>query len=124
MLIDFHARHLLRAGQAFFRSSEWTYDKAYARDLLWQAQRGVCICCTRRLMPNVRYPNSGDRSTVDHVWPQAFGGPDKLGNLVLLTHNCNARKHQRWPSRQEVEALRAINVQLGWVTPRMLYVNE
>lgn len=70
-------------------------------------------------MSRYRYERSGDRDTLDHVWPQAFRGPDKLGNLVLLTHKCNHRKGQRWPTKLEITRLKMVNARLGWPTPRL-----
>jgi 5-methylcytosine-specific restriction endonuclease McrA len=107
-----------------FRRAEWTYDRPAARHLLWQAQDGVCACCPTLLVPASRYPTHGDRATLDHVWPQAFDGPDKLGNLVLLAHKCNHSKHQRWPRREEVAVLHRINARLGWTAPNLPFIIE
>lgn len=83
---------------------------------------GVCACCDHRLMPRLRYPRCGDHDTFDHVWPQGFGGQDALGNLVLLTRNCNGRKGGRWPNEHQVEILSFVNRALGWPTPRIPYL--
>jgi 5-methylcytosine-specific restriction endonuclease McrA len=103
-----------------FLASEYTYQKHAVRELLWQAQGGVCACCDRRLVSRYRYPRSGDHDTLEHVQPRAFGGEDKLGNLVLLTRKCNMRKGQRWPTALEVERLQSINDRLGWPTPEIV----
>lgn len=111
------ARHLLRQGQRLLSEAEYTWAKIQVRPLLWAAQDGVCLCCDRKLVSHYRFPLSGDRDTIDHVWSKGTGGPDKLGNLALMTHNCNNRKGSRLPTQQEMEALQAINERLGWPTP-------
>lgn len=116
------ARQLLRAGRQLLLAGEWTYDRRHARQLLWEAQDGICACCDRLLLSRYRFPLSGDQDTLDHVWPQGFGGPDKLGNLVLLTRNCNNRKGGRWPTEQDVVMLAAVNRVLGWPTPRIPFL--
>jgi 5-methylcytosine-specific restriction endonuclease McrA len=100
--------------------SEWVYDKTFVREVLWPAQQGRCACCARVLTPHRRDPRSGDRDTIDHVLPQGHGGSDRLGNIVLLTHNCNARKAGRWPTPRLIANLIEINRVLGWRTPREL----
>lgn len=111
------ARALLRQGQRLLSEAEYTWAKAQVRTLLWEAQDGLCLCCERRLVSHHRRPRCGDRDTLDHVWPKGAGGPDKLGNLGLMTHNCNHRKGSRLPTRYEMEALQKINERLGWPTP-------
>lgn len=115
---DTSQRLLLRAGRRLRSLSEYTYAKADARVLLWQAQGDFCGCgCGRTLVSHLRFPRDGNRDTIDHVWPKAFGGPDKLGNLLLLTRVCNDEKGQRAPSPEQVAVLRAVNARLGWLTP-------
>lgn len=112
------ARGLLRAGQRLLAEGEWSYEPHHARQLLWEAQNGFCGCgCGRLLMSRFRHPNSGDMDTMDHVWPRAFHGPDKLGNLLLLTRNCNRRKDSRPPTLQQQALLAIVNARLGWPPP-------
>ena len=115
-------RQLLRAGQFLNSRGRFNYDPLHARQLLLEAQQGRCACCDRLLMSRWRYPRSGDRDSIDHVWPQGYGGPDCLGNLLLLTTNCNGRKGGRWPDVYQVEVLSCVNRALGWSTPRIPYL--
>lgn len=120
--LDREAQALLRQGKRLLREAEYTWTKPAARVLLWAAQDGRCYCgCGRVLVPHLRDPRSGDRDTLDHVWPLGAMGPDKLGNLALATHNCNERKGSRLPTEQEQEALRIINEKLGWPTPMFVW---
>lgn len=100
--------------------SEYTWAKPVVRDLLWAVQDGRCLCCERRLQPHLRYPRCGDRDTIDHVWPVGFGGPDRLGNVALMTNNCNNRKGSRLPTQLELDRLRDINRVLGWRMPAIV----
>lgn len=114
---DREAHALLRQGQRLLSEAEYTWTKHQARVLLWAAQDGRCYCCDRVLVPHLRDPRSGDRDTLDHVWPLGAQGPDKLGNLALAAHNCNERKGSRLPTEHEQEELSRINERLGWPTP-------
>lgn len=118
---ELEAQSLLRRGRRLLADAEYTWSKWQARNLLWEAQDGKCLCCGRVLMPHLRYPRSGDRDTLEHVWPKGVGGPDKLGNLALTTHNCNARKGSRLPTYGEIERLDEINRRLGWPTPLFIW---
>jgi 5-methylcytosine-specific restriction endonuclease McrA len=96
---------------------------------MWEAQTDLyapgvrCGCgCGRQLVSRKHFPSSGDRDTLDHVWPKAFGGPDSLGNLMLLTRNCNDRKAQARPSTEQIKLLEQINTRLGWPTPHELFI--
>lgn len=111
-------RSLLRAGRDLLAEGEWDYNPRAARHLLWEAQMGVCGCgCERVLMSRYRHPLSGDHDTIDHVWPIGFRGPDKLGNLMLLTRNCNGRKGSRPPTEVQLVLLDIVNAKLGWPAP-------
>lgn len=114
------ARLLRSAGLWLLSQGEWNYDAKHARVLLWDAQDGRCGCCGRALVPHLRQPRSGDRDTIDHVWPLGVYGPDKLGNILLLTANCNHRKGSRPPPDHLLDTLERVNAALGWPTPRML----
>lgn len=72
-------------------------------------------------MPHLRYPRSGDRDTLEHVWPKACGGPDTLGNIALATHNCNRRRGSRPPTLEDIRRLHAVNQRLGWPTPMFVW---
>lgn len=111
------ARGLYRAGRRLLWECEWTYDGHHARQLLWEAQGGICGCCDRLLLSRYRHPRSGDQDTIDHVWPRGFGGPDKLGNILLLTRNCNNRKGSRPPTARILATLERVNLALGWPAP-------
>lgn len=116
---ELEARSLLRRGQRLRFDAEYSWAKWQARILLWEAQDGRCLCCDRLLLPHLRYPRSGDRDTLEHVWPKSAGGPDRLGNIVLATYNCNNRKGSRMPTPDEVQRLDEINRKLGWFTPML-----
>lgn len=60
------------------------------------AQGGRCFYCGETM---------GAKSTFDHVIPQAFGGTDDPGNIVLAHRRCNALKGDRLPSAEEIERL-------------------
>lgn len=113
----FDARRLLRAGQTMLRNFEHDWHKHHVRELLWEAQDGLCLCCETRLQSRYRHPRDGDRDTIDHVYPKGPGGNDKLGNLALMHHKCNAKKAQRPPTPGEVSRLLDINLKLGWPNP-------
>lgn len=107
---------------------EYVYSNNGARILLWQAQTDLydtgirCGCgCGRPIVPRKRLPRDGCRDTLDHVWPKNLGGPDKLGNLMLLTRICNDRKAAFPPSEYQVELLKRVNRRLGWPTPYDLF---
>ncbi|HYD98564.1 MAG TPA: HNH endonuclease [Alphaproteobacteria bacterium] len=69
------------------------------RDLLLRleiAQGGRCFYCAEPV---------GAKATFDHVIPQAFGGTDDPGNIVLAHRRCNQRKGDRLPTGEEIERL-------------------
>lgn len=99
------------------RSFEHEWHKHHVRELLWEAQDGLCLCCGTRLHSRYRYPTDGDRDTIDHVWPKTGGGVDRLGNLALMHFKCNHRKDCRLPTAAEVERLKLVNARLGWPLP-------
>lgn len=110
----FAEARLRRAGERFLRSCEHNYAKHGVRELLWEAQEGRCICCGERMVSRYRFPNSGDRDTIDHIRPLGAGGADAVGNLALMRHVCNARKASKFPGRLLLNRLWQINERLGW----------
>jgi len=105
---------LLRAGQRMLRRCEHGWSPRDVRILLWEAQDGQCLACNLRMTSRLRFPNDGDRDTVDHVHPMGKFGADQLGNLALMHYKCNHRKANRLPTTEEVERLRIVNLKLGW----------
>lgn len=51
------------------------------RAFVFKRDGGKCLCC-----------GSGKRLTLDHVIPEALGGPTEAWNLQLLCYDCNQRK--------------------------------
>ena len=62
-------------------------DKAIAKEILYEAQAGICNGCDA-------YMRSVDL-TIDHLIPQAQGGDDNLDNLQLLCYRCNNWKRTK-----------------------------
>lgn len=46
-----------------------------------------CPVCRRRTHAQARDP--GQRPTIDHIIPKAWGGRDLVGNRRMLCHRCN-----------------------------------
>ncbi len=59
-------------------------------------QGGRCFYCDHPL---------GAKATFDHVIPQAYGGVDAPGNVVLAHRRCNQIKGDRLPTAEEVDRL-------------------
>ncbi|HYG87748.1 MAG TPA: HNH endonuclease [Azospirillum sp.] len=59
-------------------------------------QGGRCFYCGEPV---------GVKATFDHVIPQAYGGVDEPGNIVLAHRRCNQLKGDRLPTAEEVERL-------------------
>ncbi|MGQ9365717.1 HNH endonuclease [Azospirillum sp. ST 5-10] len=60
------------------------------------AQGGRCFYCGEPV---------GRQATFDHLIPQAYGGVDSPGNVVLAHRRCNQKKGDRLPTPEEVERL-------------------
>lgn len=64
-----------------------------------EAQRFMCIGCGKPLNRSKRLnPNSRDAMTIDHVISQSAGGPDRLGNVLVMHMKCNSAKGDRRPT--------------------------
>ncbi|PWC42081.1 HNH endonuclease [Azospirillum sp. TSO22-1] len=68
-----------------------TRDDAQLMDVL---QGGCCFYCGEP---------AGAKATFDHVVPQAYGGVNEPGNVVLAHRRCNQLKGDRLPTPEEVE---------------------
>lgn len=68
-----------------------TRDDAQLMDIL---QGGRCFYCGEPV---------GAKATFDHVIPQAYGGADVAGNIVLAHRRCNQSKGDRLPTPEEVD---------------------
>lgn len=116
-VVDRELASLRKQGLWLLREAEFTWKKSQVRPLLWAAQKGICYCgCGRVLVSHYRDCRSGDRDTIDHVWPTGRGGADALGNIALATHNCNDRKGSRMPTKEQLKSLERINLTLSWPT--------
>jgi 5-methylcytosine-specific restriction endonuclease McrA len=75
--------HLLQnpevAGVAYQRGEVFGWE---VRSYLLEKFRRRCVYCGRTNQP----------FEIDHVMPQARGGSDRVSNLVLSCHDCNAKK--------------------------------
>jgi hypothetical protein len=58
-------------------------ERRYLRPLM-KRQDGRCFYCLRDLI--------AESSSLDHVVPQVAGGSDSYRNIVVVCHECNARK--------------------------------
>src|SRR5262245_50119838 len=59
---------------------------------------GACHLCHEPVDLNLYGPTGtfGDETaTVDHIWPQRFGGGDEHENLLLAHGTCNSRRGTR-----------------------------
>lgn len=54
----------------------------------------VCHYCGRPLQDSISGYNE-DGISLDHVVPQANGGPDSIDNLVLACRRCNSKKKDK-----------------------------
>lgn len=50
-------------------------------------EKGICHYCNKRF-----------GTTIDHIVPRAFGGPDAMWNYVPSCEPCNLKKGSDWPS--------------------------
>ena len=55
---------------------------------LFEAQRGLCVCCNKPL---------GDNYHLDHIMPLALGGTNTDDNVQLLLARCNLQKGAKHP---------------------------
>ena len=67
-----------------------TPDDAHLMDV---QQGGRCFLCGGAV---------GGKATYDHLIPQAYGGADVPGNVVLAHARCNQLKGDRLPTPEEV----------------------
>ena len=69
------------------------------RQRLWRRQKGRCAYCgvqmIKKLPGQVGVADKGKTWTLDHVHPQAKGGPSTRDNLVLACRDCNQKKADR-----------------------------
>jgi len=56
--------------------------------VLFQSQKGLCVCCDREL---------GDNYHLDHIMPLKLGGANIDDNVQLLRSECNLRKGAKHP---------------------------
>jgi 5-methylcytosine-specific restriction endonuclease McrA len=70
-----------------------TPDDARLMDVL---QGGRCFYCGEPV---------GAKATFDHLIPQAYGGTDDPGNIVLAHRRCNRAKADRLPTPEEIDRL-------------------
>jgi RNA-directed DNA polymerase len=56
--------------------------------LLWLQQEGICLVCQRKIIYS-------DGWELHHIIRRVDGGPDNLGNLVLLHPNCHQQVHNQ-----------------------------
>lgn len=109
------AAHLLRKlGKAFLSRHMEGKVSLHARQLLMEAQEGLCFLCDEPMLSRWRYVDHRDSDTCDHVWPKGYGGHDQPGNLTLTHKKCNGSKGSRFPTRAELGRLKVLNDKLGW----------
>lgn len=114
-LLWFACEVLRRSGPVsdarFARYTGWSLDFIrQARAELEASQYGIAFTASvkRRRMPvkkansvfardghACRHCGTGDRLTVDHIYPVSLGGGDEMENLQTLCHSCNSRKGAR-----------------------------
>jgi len=70
-----------------------TPEDAKLMDVL---QGGCCFYCGGPV---------GAKATFDHLIPQAYGGTDDPGNIVLAHRRCNQMKGDRLPTPEELDRL-------------------
>lgn len=114
--VSYKADSLRWAGASFLKRYNGRATGKRCRLLLWEAQDGKCICCGGPLLSRLRFPRSGDRDTIDHVWPRQAYGFDGPGNVALMRWKCNNRKGGRLPTPELLRKLDDVNSRLGWPT--------
>ena len=113
---DYKTDSLRWAGASFWRRYGGRVSGGRCRVLLWEAQDGKCLRCGGPMVSRNRFPRSGDRDTVDHVWPKGAYGWDGPGNVCLMHWKCNNRKGSRLPDDELMRKLHDINDRLDWPT--------
>jgi hypothetical protein len=77
---------LQAAGESISTGTRTTLRNWSQREMPW------CYLCGGNLDYNPSDPNAHDRFTLDHVWPQAYGGDSSEENLLPACAACNGRK--------------------------------
>lgn len=72
-------------------------NKAGTLVLMLQLQDFRCFYCGKKLRPL--------ETTRDHFNPRSLGGKITLGNYVASCHNCNQKKGDRLPTKEEKKKL-------------------
>lgn len=92
-------RHSTVARRSFYLTAAKNRTKGL-RQRLYEAQRGYCYLCGRRMAP-LDEVGVLNRATLDHITPLAMGG-QKAGNNVAMAHlKCNMAKADREPTACE-----------------------
>lgn len=82
-------------------------------DLLLMAQGPICAGCGQAITVKRPAPDKMMTATIDHVIPKSAGGPDRLGNMVLMHNICNCAKADKIPTGCTLIWLLAVNSRLG-----------
>jgi hypothetical protein len=62
-------------------------DRARIKAILFAEFEGICIYC----MKQVEF----DKFTLDHVIPVAYGGRNKIDNIIPACYNCNQKRRHK-----------------------------
>lgn len=79
-----------RARKRSLPSEPWSFGE------IWEQFSGKCYICHRPCLSRDAPINHPLRAVVDHVKPQARGGPDLRFNLALAHNSCNGSKATRF----------------------------
>jgi hypothetical protein len=77
---------MLAAGRGISPTTQKALQNWSKREMPW------CYLCGVSLDFDTTDPSAHDRFTLDHVWPQAFGGDSEEENLLPACAACNERK--------------------------------
>lgn len=65
---------------------------------LYDAQRGICASCGRRMVPFGDCGLDHLLPSIDHLIARKSGGGDHIGNMVAMHRACNSAKGDRSPT--------------------------
>lgn len=93
------------------------------KDVLWEAQGGMCWICGHRMVLGGR--QHGRIATFDHVFPKSkFRAMGDVGIVLLAHRDCNARRGDPMPSDDELRVLVRIwrSVDREWLRVTLSYI--
>ena len=62
-------------------------DRARIKKIIFEEFKNICVYCMKEIDPT--------KLTLDHVIPVAFGGRNKIDNIVPACFNCNQKRRHK-----------------------------